>query len=163
MGNKKGVGFFTKGHTICVRHGMSETPTWNAWKNMRKRCNSTSTWHGWYAERGIVVCDRWLKFDNFLADMGPKPIATSLDRINNDGNYEPANCRWATQRQQSSNKRSNRNIELNGIKQPISEWCYLLDIPYHTVIGRLNKLGWSDRDAICTPPRRFKRLQALSQ
>ena len=75
---------------------------------MKNRClNPDAEDTEWYGERGITVCDRWLKFENFLADMGERPEDLTLDRFpNNDGNYEPGNCRWATDEQQANNRRS---------------------------------------------------------
>jgi hypothetical protein len=80
---------------------------YSSWVNMRARClNPRSKSFKYYGGRGITVCRRWhWSFPNFLKDMGPRPESTTLDRINNDGNYEPGNCRWATAKQQQSNKR----------------------------------------------------------
>jgi hypothetical protein len=79
---------------------------YNSWSNMKSRCdNPKATGYHLWGGRGITVCERWRDFDNFLADMGPRPIGHSLDRINPDGNYEPDNCRWATARQQGANQR----------------------------------------------------------
>ena len=91
------------------RHGQAAvggTRTYHAWKSMLQRCNS-STRPDWprYGGRGITVCERWHRFENFLVDMGACPPELSLDRINNDGNYEPGNCRWATLEQQTRNRR----------------------------------------------------------
>jgi len=72
-----------------------------------------------WAGRGIVVCDRWLQFENFKLDMGERPLGYTLDRINNDGNYEPGNCRWATQKEQNLNKRSNARQKLTKTDIPI--------------------------------------------
>jgi len=89
-------------------HGQTDTPEYRTWTGMKERCcNSRKRSFKDYGGRGIRVCDRWLNsFESFLTDMGPKPSsAHSIDRINNDGNYEPGNCRWATASQQARNKR----------------------------------------------------------
>lgn len=91
----------------CVeRHGLRETPTYRSWTSMISRCgnpNNVSWAH--YGGRGITICDAWRTFLGFLADMGERPEGKTLDRINNDGNYEPGNCRWATASEQSRNRR----------------------------------------------------------
>lgn len=90
-----------------ARHVVSKTATYRAWEDMNARCNRpTHKNFSSYAGRGITVCQRWQNFQNFLEDMGERPNARlSLDRENNDGNYEPSNCRWATKSQQMSNRR----------------------------------------------------------
>lgn len=113
-------------------HGMSNTVEYEAWKMMKRRClNPNDKFYFNYGGRGIKICDRWLaSFENFLLDIGKKPSDSySLDRINSDGNYEPNNCRWATRKQQASNRKSNRWIEYNGERLILQDWATKTGIP----------------------------------
>lgn len=88
------------------KHGLTDTPENRCWRNIRRRCNSVHRpSYKYYGGRGIKLCERWNDFNNFLADMGPRPGPEySVERIDNDGHYEPGNCRWATQAEQNKNK-----------------------------------------------------------
>lgn len=97
----------------ATKHGLYGTPEHKTWRSMLARCGSPGN-HGWrwYGGRGIVVCEWWRTFENFLADMGPKPSpGHTIDRINSDGNYESSNCRWATWDQQVANRRPRRSTK----------------------------------------------------
>lgn len=127
-------------------HGKSRTREYNVYCTILARCYSrTNQRYKWYGKRGITVARRWLGkggFENFLVDMGPKPTSKhSIERIDNDGPYCPSNCRWATQKEQSRNKRTNRVIEIAGRKMCLKQLCEELDIPYSRTAWRL-KAGW---------------------
>jgi len=105
-----------------------------------------------YGGRGIKVCARWKRsFSAFLEDMGEASPGLSLERIDNGGNYEPGNCRWATMKDQLRNTRKNLMMTLDGRTQAQSAWAEELDLPKSTIRMRL-KIGWSVRDALLTPP-----------
>jgi len=108
-------------------HGMTETSEFNSWQAMISRCyNKNNHKYKDYGGRGISVCDRWLNsFENFFNDMGLKPtLKHSIDRFpNNDGNYEPSNCRWGTFKEQAGNTRRNNWIEYNGENKILQDWA----------------------------------------
>lgn len=121
--------------SIHIKHGQSRngktTREYVAWQEMRKRCYKEDLpAYKDYGGRGITVCDRWRdSFENFFEDMGERPSSKhSLDRYpDNNGNYEPGNCRWATKEEQAANCRSNHWIELDGKKMILSDWAKYLD------------------------------------
>lgn len=129
-----------------LRHGHArvgkETPTWKAWHRMIERCSSPncSGWHK-YGGRGIAVCPRWKTFEHFLADMGHKPYGKTLDRIDNNGNYEPSNCRWASLKQQARNRRSSRMVDYNGRKWVLAELAEEYGIALRTLWERIRLWG----------------------
>ena len=127
------------------------------WNMVVQRCTNQNVpnWND-YGGRGITVCDRWLKFENFLDDMGFRPSTKhSLERRDNDAGYSPENCYWATRMEQGKNKRNNRWIEILGKRQHLAEWAREYNISHTLIIARL-KRGWSELDAITTPPRPMK-------
>lgn len=126
-----------------VTHGMTGSTEYRIWQFMRDRCSNTKNSHyHLYGGRGITVCERWkTDFSAFLEDMGRRPRGTSIDRIDNDGNYEPGNCRWATIVEQNRNKRNNRFIEAMGKRQTMKEWSLELGksvgcLDYHLSRGK---------------------------
>ena len=137
------------GHTSW--HG-PRTPTYRCWRAMLGRCYRVNdSGFKYYGGRGISVCERWRDFRNFLADMGERPtLAHSIDRIDNNGNYEPGNCRWATALQQGRNSRKTVQVTLNGETHCISEWMEILDLNVHTIKDRLHR-GWSYERALTEP------------
>jgi hypothetical protein len=113
-------------------HGMSKWPEWGIWSRMKQRCNNPKDpkYHR-YGGRGIKVCERWENsFKNFLFDMGRRPSKRySIDRIDNDGNYEKANCKWSSAKAQARNTRTNVWIEINGVRLCLEDWCTTLGVP----------------------------------
>lgn len=133
--------------------GMTNTRTYKAWQRMKNRCNNpNATQWRWYGGRGISVCTQWDRFAQFFADMGTAPSEQhTIERIDNDGNYEPSNCRWATMREQGKNKRPRcTTVYLTYRDETLSvtEWAKKLGMPRHTIYGRI-KAGW-DVESILT-------------
>jgi hypothetical protein len=121
---------------------------------MMERCHNRSNKdYPDYGGRGIRVCERWRAFAAFFADMGVRPsLAHSIDRYpNNDGNYEPGNCRWATSKEQARNKRNNRILRHGGRAATIAEWAEITGLPGGTIQARVTQLRWSVADALSRP------------
>ena len=133
-----------------TKHGMAETPLYEAWSHMKQRClcETDQNYHR-YGGRGITVCYEWLSFEPFMEwslNNGYAPNLT-LDRIDNDQGYDPSNCRWADRKTQSNNRSNSLYITANGTTLPCAEWARLTGIPRNTIRGRI-KTGWSPEDAV---------------
>ncbi len=125
-----------------VTHGQSNDPIYSVWEGMKARCqNPNSISYPNYGGRGIKVCERWQSFENFAADMGPRPDFAEIDRIDNDGPYSPENCRWVTKAGNANNRRTTRLIEFNGETKSVSEWAKHLGIQVSTLDYRLKNMS----------------------
>lgn len=148
----------TRGSRKCsecprYRGGVGATPEYKAWRAARSRChNPKDRAYKDYGARGIRMCEQWREsFTAFMADVGQRPSKNhSLDRIENDGNYEPGNVRWATRTQQARNRRSTVEIEYGGQALCIGEWERMLGFSHHGISSRL-KRGWTVEQALSTP------------
>lgn len=147
---------------LLTTHGRSgkRDPTYNSWGNMIGRCtNPKATGYANYGGRGITVCDRWQGeqgFANFLTDMGERPGSNyTIDRKDNDGNYEPSNCRWASKKDQARNQRDNVNLTHNGRTQCLSAWAEELGMS-RMVLDARRSLGWDDTKTLTTPVHPYK-------
>jgi hypothetical protein len=134
---------FKKGQlNPAYSHGKRRSKEYAAWDHMKQRCNNPSN-HNFknYGARGIKVCDSWTNsFEQFIADMGPAPSDNhSLDRIDNNGNYEPGNCKWSTFKEQQENRTNNIYVEFNGLNLTLSEWSKRTGIPKTTISGRIKR------------------------
>lgn len=132
-------------------HGLTHLPEYEVWKQAIRRCHTpTDKRYARYGGRGIKVCDRWRhSFTNFLEDMGRRPSQEhSLDRENNDGDYSPDNCRWATEFQQQNNRGNNRLVTIDGRTQTLSEWIHELNLSDTRVRDRITKLNWPIKKAL---------------
>lgn len=129
---------------------LKKIPEYRAWCSMRERCNRVNNPYFYrYGGRGIKVCDEWNSYAKFRNDVGERPSPKhTLDRIHNDGDYEPTNVRWATKQEQANNRHNNTYIEHNGKKQTIATWAREYGIKYTTLIMRLQKYGYTVEEAL---------------
>lgn len=161
---------FVSGHVIAcgcrvggLKHGLSFTKTHRAWSSMIQRCTNPKL-KSWprYGGRGIKVCPRWrASFQAFLDDMGKAPVGMMLERKNNNGNYQPGNCKWATAKEQQNNRSSNHKVEFQGVIRNLSQWAKEAGMSHETLLDRL-KRGWTMEEAISThptSPNRFKKVK----
>jgi len=124
-------------------HGKSKSSEYRIWSGIIQRCtNPNNNRYSDYGGRGITVCDRWLKFENFYADMGDRPDGMSIDREDNDGNYEPDNCRWATDEEQRYNKRNTPKFDDD---TPVGLWAHRNNLNYDRVNDLFHKGFIKDR------------------
>jgi hypothetical protein len=145
-----------------LRHGdanhRKRAPEYRAWTQMRSRCSDASRVdYKDYGGRGISVCSRWDSYELFLADLGRRPSPLhSLDRKDNDGDYTPSNCWWATRAAQSRNKRNVVRLTFLGVSMCVTDWARYLGLPKSTLHNRLHN-GWSVEQALSTPNSRQER------
>lgn len=132
-----------------TKHGMSKTRINKIWRGMKTRClNKNVPEYRNYGGRGIKVCDDWKSFEKFYEDMGEPPTKKhSLERIDNNGNYNKQNCKWATPEEQSNNTRRNRYIKYNDDIYTLSEWSKKTGLSYPQLRNRLNR-GWNIKRAL---------------
>mgnify|MGYP001200354477 CR=1 FL=1 len=149
-GNTKSCGCLNLDSLKGRATGYTGERVYRIWQAMLNRCrNPNQPNYANYGGRGIKVCERWLSIKNFVDDMGRPNGDQSIDRIDNDGNYEPGNCRWASREEQSRNKSSNRILTLDGKSMTLIEWAEKLGIEQSSLRERLEK--WTLRKALTTP------------
>lgn len=136
-----------------IKHGQTNTPEHNAWHHMRQRClDKNHPGYKDYGGRGITICERWADFNNFLADMGPRPTDRhSLDRIDVNGHYEPSNCRWADDKTQQRNRRNHRLVTYKGETLCIGEWAERCGLTIPQLWARLFIHKWTIERAMTEP------------
>lgn len=150
------------------RHGHAtlagNTKTYECWRNMRRRCRDPRNKRfAQYGGRGITVCERWELFSNFLADMGERPAGMTIDRKDNDGNYEPGNCRWATAQEQSRHRTSTIMVCIDGVSKCLAEWAVDFGADYNNARRRIQNFGWNPTRALLTPTLRRGRLPKIKE
>lgn len=149
--------FLVKKNT--TKSGLSRGREYWAWYGMKKRCYDTKCQMYYrYGGRGITVCERWMNsIDNFVEDMGMGPgVGYSIEREDNDGNYEPGNCKWATDLEQSNNRSSNILFTIDGVTKNLTQWCIQYNVKYATVWQRSTKMGWDIIKSLTYPIRDIK-------
>ncbi len=125
------------------KHGYFGTPTYKSWSEMKHRCNSKIKKYS-----QVSYCERWAKFENFLEDMGERPIGTTLDRIDFNGDYTPANCRWATNEQQQNNKSSCKYYEIDGEKLTLNQIARKYDVSRSNLANKIYCYHWDMEKAL---------------
>lgn len=153
-GHTKSCGCTNKRRTT---HGKSNTRLFKVWTSMKQRCqNENDSKYNDYGGRGIKVCEEWSDFDCFFlwsSNNGYKEGLT-IDRINNDGDYAPGNCRWTTRKIQMSNRRNTIYLEYNGEKRSLSEWSDIVGVKRKTLDSRYRK-GWTEERILFNPVKHY--------
>lgn len=147
-------------HRSRIRtHGKTKNRVYTIWKAMCRRCAKESAAEfANYGGRGISVCERWKKFENFLEDMGEPPDGLTIERVDNEGNYDLSNCRWATYKDQLNNRRNSRFLEAFGKRQTMQQWAEEMKMPTTTLKNRIDRAGWPVERALTEPWRQGRRL-----
>jgi hypothetical protein len=131
---------------------MTGSPEYITWSGMHMRCgNPKNISYRYYGGKGVKVCERWNSFENFYADMGPRPEGMTLDRIDPAKDYEPGNCRWATPAQQNRNSSIAKHITIGDRTQCIADWLSEAGVARSTYNQRI-RFNWSQVSALTTPP-----------
>lgn len=140
---------------LMTTHGDHRSLTYSSWTHMKMRCfDANSNFYHRYGGRGITVCPQWSSYETFKKDMGERPSRRhSIERIDNDGNYNPENCKWALPLEQHNNKMNTIMIEHKAVRQALAIWCRSLNTSYSLVTSRLRR-GWTFHDAIMRPVKR---------
>lgn len=139
-------------NTRCECQKRHYGKAYNSWRGMIERCsNPKHDFYHSYGERGITVCERWRKYDNFVADMGECPPGQMLDREKVNGNYEPSNCRWVTYRASGANKRNNHHVMCFGTRMVLSEANRKLGMSPNYLRTTMDRCGWPDIDVGILP------------
>lgn len=144
----------SSGCTSCHsrKHGLEGTSIYNIWAGIKQRClNPKYHGYGRYGGRGIAVCDKWMSFDGFYEDMGPRPEGLSIGRVDNDGPYCKENCRWETAREQVRNRSNTRTYEYNGGIFALGDLSDISGIPIKSLRFRIHNKGMSVDDAMVDP------------
>lgn len=159
-GRTKSCGCYRKEVTAACRitHHKADTRLYNVWLAIKRRCRlKTDTAYKWYGARGITICEEWLDFECFYNwaiangydESAPKGQYT-IERIDVNGNYEPDNCKWITQKEQARNRRKTLKYTINGEEKALAEWCEIYGVPYHRTYERVRKHNWPVIKALTT-------------
>ena len=153
-GSVKSCGCLLK-NPVNKTHGLSKSKIYGVWNSIKSRCNNPkSSGYARYGGRGICVCSEWDRsFEAFYAWAKSNGYydGMTIERIDNDGDYCPENCKWIPWLQQSRNRRTNITFEYMGEKHILKEWCEILNLDYKFIHNRINKLGWSFEKSVTTP------------